>query len=154
MSTEQANTPSAKSTHSITHSPALIEASDGSDTSTSNGRLARYCLDCLSRISSSTSWMVTARSAMPSSFTPSMIAFASTTSSLSPSLAVKAALLLLSEGFGCALAIDAQDDMMRRRSFCSVVDECCAVRVCAAAAVDDCCCSQALHLVCQSPRIA
>lgn len=53
--------------------------------------------------------MVSALSAMPSSFTPSIIAFASTTSSLSPSLAVKPSLLLPAEGLGCALAMDAHD---------------------------------------------
>jgi hypothetical protein len=53
--------------------------------------------------------MVTALSAIPSSFTPSMIAFASTTSSFRPSLAVRATLLLSLLGVAVLHAMDAHD---------------------------------------------
>jgi hypothetical protein len=82
-----------------------MDSSDGSRTSIPNGSDSRNMRDCLSRISASTSWMVTALSAMLSRRMPLIIALASTTAIVASFFSSTAA---SGAGAGAAFAMAAQ----------------------------------------------
>jgi hypothetical protein len=92
--------------------PAAMDSSDGSLTSMPNGKEARNWRDCLSRISSSTSRIVTAFSSA-ASWTPLMIAFASTTVTRTSLVSSKVGARGCAPAWGAPdLAMLAQDAML------------------------------------------